>query len=83
LHPVTAALLGPASKRRFGQNERSVFSFLASAEPLGFSEVLKGLEANSDSYYWPSVFWDYLKANFEPAILASPDGHRWAATAEA
>jgi hypothetical protein len=83
LHPVTAALLGPASKRRFGQNERSVFSFLASAEPLGFSEVLKGLDANSDSYYWPSVFWDYLKANFEPAILASPDGHRWAATAEA
>ena len=83
LHPVTAALLGPASKRRFGQNERSVFSFLASAEPLGFSEVLKGLEANSNSYYWPSVFWDYLKANFEPAILASPDGHRWAATAEA
>lgn len=83
LHPVTAALLGPASKRRFGQNERSVFSFLASAEPLGFSEVLKGLEANSNSYYWPSTFWDYLKANFEPAILASPDGHRWAATAEA
>lgn len=83
LHPVTAALLGPASKRRFGQNERSVFSFLASAEPLGFSEVLKGLEAKAESYYWPSVFWDYLKANFEPSILASPDGHRWAATAEA
>lgn len=83
LHPVTAALLGPASKRRFGQNERSVFSFLASAEPLGFSEILKGLDATANSYYWPSVFLDYLKVNFEPAILASPDGHRWAATAEA
>jgi len=83
LHPVTAAMLGPASKKRFGQNERSVFSFLASAEPLGFTEVLDGLEANPNSYYWPSQFWDYLRTNFEPAILASSDGHRWAAGAEA
>lgn len=83
LHPVTAALLGPASKKRFGQNERSVFSFLASAEPLGFTEVLGGLDASSQSYYWPYQFWDYLRANFEPTILASPDGHRWAAAAEA
>ncbi|BBB58702.1 hypothetical protein UNDKW_0429 [Undibacterium sp. KW1] len=83
LHPVTAAMLGPASKKRFGQNERSVFSFLASAEPLGFTEVLGGLDVNQNSYYWPSQFWDYLRTNFEPAILASSDGHRWAAGAEA
>lgn len=83
LHPVTAAMLGPASKKRFGQNERSVFSFLASAEPLGFTEVLGGLDVSPTSYYWPSQFWDYLRTNFEPAILASPDGHRWAACAEA
>lgn len=83
LHPVTAALLGPASKKRFGQNERSVFSFLASAEPLGFTEILNGLEASPVSYYWPAQFWDYLRTNFEPAIMASSDSHRWAATAEA
>jgi hypothetical protein len=83
LHPVTAAMLGPASKKRFGQNERSVFSFLASAEPLGFTEVLGGLEVSQNSYYWPFQFWDYLRTNFEPAILASSDGHRWAASAEA
>lgn len=83
LHPVTAAMLGPASKKRFGQNERSVFSFLASAEPLGFTEVLGGLDVSQNSYYWPSQFWDYLRTNFEPAILASSDGHRWAAGAEA
>jgi hypothetical protein len=83
LHPVTAAMLGPASKKRFGQNERSVFSFLASAEPLGFSEVLKGLPADADSYFWPAQFWDYLRINFEPSILASTDGHRWASCAEA
>ncbi|MBU1691425.1 MAG: ATP-binding protein [Gammaproteobacteria bacterium] len=83
LHPVTAAMLGPASKKRFGQNERSVFSFLASAEPLGFTEVLEGLDVSPNSYYWPSQFWDYLRTNFEPVILASSDGHRWAAGAEA
>ncbi len=83
LHPVTAAMLGPASKKRFGQNERSVFSFLASAEPLGFTEVLGGLDVSPTSYYRPSQFWDYLRTNFEPAILASSDGHRWAACAEA
>jgi hypothetical protein len=83
LHPVTAAMLGPASKKRFGQNERSVFSFLASAEPLGFMEVISGLNAGPRSYFWPHQFWDYLHTNFEPAILASPDGHRWAGCVEA
>lgn len=83
LHPVTAAFLGPASKKRFGQNERSVFSFLASAEPLGFKEVIDGLDVNPQSYYWPHQFWEYLRVNFEPAIAASSDGHRWAICAEA
>ena len=35
LHPVTACLLGPLSRRRFGQNQRSIFGFLNSAEPQG------------------------------------------------
>ena len=83
LHPVTAALLGPASRRKFGQNERSVFGFLASAEPLSFSETLKGLDADQNSYYYPDQFWDYLRVNLEPAILASGDGHRWASCTDA
>jgi hypothetical protein len=83
LHPVTAALLGPASRRKFGQNERSVFGFLASAEPQSFSEVLKGLKADQESYYYPDQFWDYLRINFEPAILASSDSHRWASCVDA
>ena len=41
LHPVTAVVLGPMSRRRFGQNERSVFGFLASAEPGGFRDFLR------------------------------------------
>lgn len=83
LHPVTAALLGPSSRRRFGQNERSVFGFLTSAEPLGFREFIVGQEKGAIPYYSPAHYWDYLRANLEPAILSSPDGHRWAASAEA
>ena len=83
LHPVVASLLGPISRRRFSQNERSTFGFLASREPLGFMEYLDGNPANWASMYGPSRYWDYLRANLEPAILASPDGHRWAVASEA
>ncbi len=83
LHPVTAALLGPISRKKFSQNERSIFGFLASAEPLGFSDFLNSYESHELSIYGPSRYWDYLKVNLEQAILASPDGHRWAAATDA
>jgi len=83
LHPVTAVLLGPSSRRRFGQNERSIFGFLNSVEPMGFREFLESHPVEPHSYYWPWQFWDYMRANLEPAILASPDGHRWALGVEA
>lgn len=82
LHPVTASLIGPLSRRRFGQNERSVFGFLNSAEPGGFQEYLKTHEAGS-ALFDPAQLWDYLRANLEPAILASPDSHRWSEAVDA
>lgn len=81
LHPVTAALLGPSSRRQFGQNERSVFGFLTSLEPHGFQDFLSSWDGQS--LYGPDLYWDYLRANLEQAILASPDGHRWAQAVEA
>jgi hypothetical protein len=83
LHPVVACLLGPLSRRRFGQNQRSVFGFLNSAEPCGFQDFLSSTEANPDNCYQPFMLWDYLRANLEPSILASPDGHRWSLAVEA
>lgn len=83
LHPVTAALLGPISRRSFGQNERSTFGFLASREPLGFVEFLHGHEAQWFSMFGPAAYWDYLRSNLEPAIIASADGHRWAQCCDA
>ena len=81
LHPITACLLGPISRRRFGQNQRSLFSFLNSAEPLGFQDFL--LTAVDGDLYKPETVWDYLRVNLEPSIIASPDGHRWAMAVDA
>ena len=83
LHPVTAVVLGPMSRRRFGQNERSVFGFLTSAEPGGFCDFLRTQPSNAKELFGPDRFWDYLKINLEPAILASNDSHRWAQAADA
>ena len=81
LHPVVACLLGPISRRRFGQNQRSIFGFLNSSEPHGFQDYLHS--ATGKDLYGPERLWDYLRTNLEPSILASPDGHRWALAAEA
>jgi hypothetical protein len=81
LHPITASLLGPASRRQFGQNERSVFGFLSSLEPCGFQDFLRTWDGRS--VYGPDKYWDYLRTNLEQAIFASPDGHRWAQAVEA
>lgn len=81
LHPIVACLLGPISRRRFGQNQRSLFGFLNSAEPFGFQDFLHNSKDND--IYGPDLLWDYLRANLEPIILASPDGHRWSMAVEA
>ena len=83
LHPLTALMLGPLSRTRFGQNERSTFSFLSSSEPRGFRAFLLGEDAPEDACYLPHWLWEYLQFNLEPAILASSDGHRWSEAAEA
>ena len=83
LHPALAALLGPISKRQFGQNERSTFGFLSSVEPHGFRSYLNSTPISQASWYRPGDYWDYLRANLEPAVLASSDGHRWSQAVEA
>ena len=81
LHPVVACLLGPISRRRFGQNQRSIFGFLNSTEPHGFQDFRR--DAHDDDMYPPELLWDYLRTNLESSIMASPDGHRWAMAADA
>jgi hypothetical protein len=81
LNPVTALLLGPVSRQRFAQNERSVFGFLSSAEPHGFQDFLGGAIGNET--YDPPRLWDYLGANFGMALASGPEGHRFSLAFEA
>ncbi|MDH7640252.1 hypothetical protein [Sphingomonas oryzagri] len=81
LNPVTALLLGPVSRQRFAQNERSVFGFLSSAEPHGFQDFVNS--ADDGSTYGPERLWDYLASNFGMALAAGGDGSRFSLAFEA
>lgn len=81
LNPVTSLLLGPVSRQRFAQNERSVFGFLSSAEPAGFQEFLAS--AGDLDTYDPARLWDYLAANFGMALASGMEGGRFSLAFEA
>jgi len=82
LNPVTALLLGPVSRARFAQNERSVFGFLNSAEPAGFRQFLEAT-AIGEGTYGPADLWDYLATNFGMALASEADGSRFSLAFEA
>lgn len=82
LNPVTAMLLGPVSRARFAQNERSVFGFLSSAEPAGFQDFLSRTATDGGTYD-PASLWDYLVANFGMALASGTDGGRFSLAFEA
>lgn len=81
LNPVTALMLGPVSRRRFSQNERSIYSFLSARESAGFTEFIES--ETPPAQYTLARFWDYLQANFETAIMATTDAHRWLTAVDA
>lgn len=78
LDPLTSLLLGPISRRRFSQNERSIFGFLASSERFGFRWYLENeWDSKSLALYSPDLLWDYLESNLGHLINSSPDGKAW------
>lgn len=72
LHPSVLVAL-PYVFRRLAQNERSVFAFLASHEPLGFQYFLR-THRLLEFYRLADVF-DYLMANFQSRLYASGRAH--------
>ena len=78
LNPLTTLLLGPIAKEKFGQNERSLFTFLSSSEPHGFSNFIKNEYARDlKDEYGCDDLWDYLELNYESTIIGSPMSHAW------
>lgn len=84
LHPITSLLLGPVSRQRFAQNERSVFGFLSSAEPHGFQAHLAATPASADdAWFGPDQLWDYLISSFGSALSVGDDAARISLAIEA
>ena len=83
LNPLVSLLLGPISRNRFGQNERSIFTFLNSGEPHGLIHFLRNNDIDKGTIYNLDNLFDYLQSNFEPSILVSPIGHQWSEAADA
>lgn len=77
LHPLVAVLLCQLSKKDFGQNQRSIFSFLMSAEPYGFSDYLKQTPIKDFHIYEPDELWDYIDSNLGNMILATDHAKSW------
>jgi hypothetical protein len=81
LDPLVGLLLGPISRRRFSQNERSLFGFLASNEKYAFKEFLADSYGDNETtdfeLYSPELLWDYLDHNLHHVIVTSNDGKAW------
>lgn len=78
LLPLDATVLPVISRamRRFGQNERSLFSFLSSTEPYGLmAHAQQPIEAFRP--YRLHNFFDYLVANFASLLGSGAHGTRW------
>ena len=68
LHPAAVAALASAT-RRFGQNERSLFSFLQSLEPASFRRFAHSTEYDATNWYlFPSVF-DHLASTMRDSLV--------------
>ena len=61
LHPSAVSTLCLAT-RRYGQNERSIFSFLQSLEPASFRQYIHATRYNASSWYRTPLVFDYLSA---------------------
>ena len=80
LDPVVGLLLGPISKRSFSQNERSLFSFIATHENYGFRDYVKRQSLSTaafESLYRIDSLWNYLYHNLGHIISASGDSKTW------
>ena len=80
LDPLVSLLLGPISRRRFSQNERSLFGFLASHEKLALREFLTNNysgDTDKAALYEPEMLWDYLHFNLHHLITTSSDSKAW------
>lgn len=78
LHPATVLSLARLC-RKFGQNQRSLFSFLVAREPFGFVEFLEQEVSGSEPpCYGLSNLYDYITASLGSGLSVGDAAARWA-----
>jgi hypothetical protein len=75
LHPTVLPVL-IRSFRRFGQNERSIFSFLLSNEPFGLRSFSER-PLDGATVYRLHDFYDYIRINFGHRLAAQSYRSHW------
>ena len=75
LHPSVLPIL-VRTFRRFGQNERSLFSFLLSNEPFGLQAFAKKPLRNGELYRLHDLY-DYVRANFGYRLTVQTYRSQW------
>lgn len=78
LHPLTALVL-PTLCQRYAQNDRSLFTFLTSGEPLSFRNFLEEITVQDDNL--PSLkldhIYDYFIEVAGMGLASRPNLQRW------
>lgn len=75
LHPTVVPVLVKLFSR-FGQNERSLFSFLLSMEPFGL-QAFSDAPAKADSLYRIHNLYDYAASTFGPQLSVQSYRNHW------
>jgi hypothetical protein len=75
LHPTVLPVLIRVFKR-FGQNERSLFSFLLSNEPFGLQAFSEHRLQNAEPYRLSNLF-DYVRTNFGHKLTVASFRSHW------
>lgn len=75
IHPTVVPVLSRFF-RRFGQNERSLFSFLLSSEPFALQDFSTS-EASPDTVFRLSNFYDYVANNFGHRLSGQSFRSHW------
>lgn len=74
-HPTVLPVLVRAM-RKFGQNERSLFSFIAAFEPMGLQQHIQSSNPKLEPYRIYHLF-EYVRQNLLPAVNTSNSHIHW------
>jgi len=78
LHPITALALARLC-RKFGQNQRSLFSFLTSRNATGMTTYLeREVSPDAPAFFRPGELFDYMSDALGGGLSVGEAGPRWA-----